>query len=38
MSIRFRIVSSVNAAGSAPGTSSQRSGAEARASGVGRIE
>jgi len=33
-----RIVSSVKAAGSALGTSSQRSGAEARASGVGRIE
>src|SRR5439155_4697570 len=35
--IRSRIVFSVNAAGSAPGTSSQRSGAEARASGVGRF-
>jgi hypothetical protein len=28
----------VNSAGSTSGTSSQRSGAEARASGVGRIE
>jgi hypothetical protein len=36
--IRSRIVSSVNAAGSAPATSSQRSGADALASGVGRIE
>jgi hypothetical protein len=36
--IRSRIVSSVNAAGSVVGTSSQLSGAEARASGVGLIE
>ena len=37
-SIRFRIVFSVNFAGSQRGTSSQVSGADARASGVGRIE
>jgi hypothetical protein len=37
-SIRFRIVCKLNRDGSHRGTSSQRSGAEARASGVGRIE
>ena len=36
--IRPAIVSSVNAAGSTPATSSHRSGAETRASGVGRTE
>jgi hypothetical protein len=35
---RARIVSSVNASGSDLATSSHRSGAEARASFVGRIE
>ena len=38
MSIRFRIVVSVNRSGLTFLTSSQSSGAEARASGVGRIE
>jgi hypothetical protein len=36
--IRSRIVSSVKAAASALGTSFQCNGADARASGVGRIE
>jgi hypothetical protein len=36
--MRSRIVGSVNCAGSTLATSSQRSGADARASGVGRIE
>ena len=36
--IRAAIVSSVNASGSTAATSSHRSGAETRASGVGRIE
>ena len=36
--IRARIVSTVNASGSTAGTSSQRSGADTRASGVGRTE
>jgi hypothetical protein len=36
--IRSRILSTVKAPGSTPATSSQLSGAETRASGVGRIE
>jgi hypothetical protein len=38
LSIRFRIVFSVNLAGSERGTSSHRRDVEARASGVGRME